>query len=398
MTVSLRGEAAIVGVGWTEFSPSSPKSGMRLTAEAFKAALADAGVARDEVDGITTHLGHPYGDDYDRMASGLGLNIRHAAQYFSHGRYVTLALQNAATAVVTSMADIVACVLTWKNDCLTGLNSPGVPGAGDREGAREGGGPHGQEPAFGLSSIAAGAALSMRRYMQIYGVEGDALMPVVLSAHAHAARNPLALRHGNPLSREQYLAQPFSMDPLRKADGALFGDGSVVILVATAEKARTLRKPPVYIRGMQGMRTGREEFLFGKRGLGVHQQGVNGETPEPHPHQVFEMAGAEASQIDAFYTYDIYAPMVLFALERFGHCAPGQAAGFAASGAIGPGGSLPVNTNGGMLAEQHLSGWATMAEITRQLRQEAGPTQVPQAKLVQWGTTWGDSIIFGSEP
>jgi acetyl-CoA acetyltransferase len=398
MGLPIRSKAAIVGLGCTEYLASSPLSNMKLTSQAFKAALADAGLSHQDVDGITTHLGTPYGDDYDQIATALGLNIRHASQYFTHGRFVTLSLQNAALAVMTGLADVVACVMTFRTESLDQSKWVAAPGAGDREGARQGGGPHGQQPAFGLSSMASGAALSARRYMETYGVSEEGFMHTVLSARAHAARNPRALLHDSPLSAEQYMAQPYVMDPLRAADDAKYGDGSVVVLVASAERAEQLRRPPVYIRGMQGLRTGREEFLFARRGLGVSQQGTGPNTPDRQPHQVFDMAGVAPSDIDAFYTYDIFSPFVLFALERFGHCRFGEAAEFVASGGIAPGGRLPVNTNGGMLAEVHLSGWNNIAEIVRQLRGEAGPTQLPDARVLQWGTTFGDSIIFGSEP
>lgn len=370
---------------------------MSLTSEALKAALGDAGLSRDDIDGITTHMGTPYGDDYDRMAYALGLNIRHSAQYFTHGRFITLALQNAAITVATGLADVVACVHTFKTESLSDSNWVAKPGESDREGAREGGGPHGQQPAFGLTSMASGMAMSMRRYIELYGYGDDALLPVVQSARAHAARNPLALLRDESLTSADYLAQPFLMDPIRPADGAAFGDGSIVVLVTSAERAHNLRKPPVYIRGMQGMRSGREEFLFGRRDLGVLQQGIGRVAAEKHPYQVYDMSDTRPADIDAFYTYDVYSPMVLYALERFGHCEPGTAAAFAADGNIAPGGALPVNTSGGMLAEIHLCGWNSIAEIVRQVRGEAGAGQLPNARLLQWANPIGDAIIFGGE-
>ena len=398
MGIDLRGQAAIVGIGTSTFTTCSDQSQLALTSEALKAALADAGLARDEVDGITTHLGTPYGDDYDRMAYALGLNIRHASQYFTHGRFIGLALQNAAVAVAVGLADVVACIHTFKTDTMSDARWVAKPGESDHEGAREGGGPHGQQPAFGLTSMTAGVAMSARRYVEMYGLGDDAFMPVVMSAHAHAARNPRAILRDAALSEQEYLAQPFMMDPIRPADSAVYGDGSVVVLVTTAERAGRLAKPPVYVRGMQGMRAGREEFLFARRGLGVMQQGVGANPPEVRPHQVYEMAGVRCSDIDGLYAYDIYSPLVLFALERFGHSAPGQAAEFAAHGGIGPGGRLPVNTNGGMLAEVHMCGWNSIAELTRQVRGEAGATQLANADLLQWAGPTGDSIIFGREP
>jgi acetyl-CoA acetyltransferase len=149
---------------------------------------------------------------------------------------------------------------------------------------------------------------------------------------------------------------------------------------------------------MQGMRTGREEFLFVPRGLGVMQQGVGPSVPERNPNQVFDMAGIRRGDIGGFYAYDIYSPVVLFALERFGHTSPGDAARFAADGEIAPGGKLPVNSGGGLLAEIHMCGWNMIADLARQIRGEAGTGQISNPELLQWAGPAGDSIIFGSEP
>jgi acetyl-CoA acetyltransferase len=103
------------------------------------------------------------------------------------------------------------------------------------------------------------------------------------------------------------------------------------------------------------------------------------------------------SDIDAFYCYDGFSPQVLWTLERFGYCAPGEAADFVQGGRIELGGPLPVNTNGGQLSEGHSNGWGAFAEIVAQLRQAAGERQVASARLAQWATTLGDSVIFGAD-
>ena len=85
---------------------------------------------------------------------------------------------------------------------------------------------------------------------------------------------------------------------------------------------------------------------------------------------------------------------MLFVLERFGFCAPGEAAAFVQEGRIGPGGALPVNTSGGLLSEAHVAGWNSLCEMVRQLRGEAGPRQIAGARALQWATAWGDSVIL----
>ena len=100
------------------------------------------------------------------------------------------------------------------------------------------------------------------------------------------------------------------------------------------------------------------------------------------------------ADVQGLYTYDAFAPLVLFTLERFGFCGPGEAASFVQNNRIGLGGELPMNTSGGLLSEAHVSGWNSVAEMVRQLRGEAGQRQIPGAECLQWGTAWGDSVIL----
>ena len=392
MAVDLRSKAAIVGIGASPFTRKSPDGAIRLGAQALRAALDDAGATRDMVDGLAIHTGTPLGVDCDRFAEAVGINLRHAAQYWTHGRFVTLSLQNAALAVACGLADMVACVTVVKFMAIRGA----LGGDADHEGYREGGGSHGEDPAFGLTSPSGGAAMFARRYFHTYGVDDRILRDVVLSSRAHAAKNPAALRR-EPFDADAYAREPLIIAPLRRADCAQINDAAIVVLVTTPERARELRQPPVYIRGMQGIRGGPDEFIFAPRGFGIAQQGLANWPAERNPHQVFEMAGVKAADMDGFYTYDAFSPLVLGAIERFGHCAPGTAHAFVADGQIAPGGRLPVNTSGGLLSEAHVAGWNSIAEATRQLRGAAGERQIPQADLIQWGTIWGDSVILGNE-
>ena len=143
---------------------------------------------------------------------------------------------------------------------------------------------------------------------------------------------------------------------------------------------------------MQGLRAGREEFIFAPRGLGINQQ--SGErSVRARDLEVFTQ-GVARDAVQGFYTYDAFSPLVLFALERFGYCGIGEAAAFVQDGRIAPGGALPVNTSGGLLSEAHVAGWNSICEMTRQLRGSAGASQIANAKVLQWGTAWGDSVIL----
>jgi acetyl-CoA acetyltransferase len=380
--------AAIVGIGTSTFGRGLPDSQLRLAATAFKQALADAGLERADVDGLSIHLGWPLGPDYDRIAEAFGLDIRYVNQSWLHGRFVTSALQHAALAVSAGLADVVACVTAVSFTRERGF----LGGPGDIEGNREEGGTHGEAPPYGLTAPAGGAAIAMQRYMHLYGATSQDLAAVPISIRQHALNNPRAIMR-EPLTLEAHQSARMVVDPLRLFDCCLISDGAAVVLVARSDRARDLKQKLIRIGGMQSTRSGRDEFIFAPRGLGINQQTSRRSTARARDLQVFTQ-GATREDVHGFYTYDAFSPLVLFALERFGYCGPGEACAFVGDGRIAPGGALPVNTSGGLLSEAHVAGWNSICEMVRQLRGTAGPTQIANAQVLQWGTAWGDSVIL----
>lgn len=391
MPLNLRNQAAIIGIGQSEFGRFLPDSQLRLGAKAFKAALDDAGLSREDVDGIAVHMGWPLGVDYDRIAEAYGLNVRWVSQTWLHGRFITSALQQAVTAVVCGLADVVACVtaisFTRERQILGGV--------GDHEGTREDGGTHGESPHYGLTAPAGGAALAMQRYMGLYGTTSAQLAAIPIALRKHALKSPYALMK-QPLTLAEHQASRMVVDPLRLFDCCLITDGAVVTLIASAERARSLKQRPVYIAGMQGMRSGRDEFIFAPPNLGINQQRTGRRRATPADNEAYAMAGVGPDRIDGLYTYDAFSPLVLFVLERFGFCDYGQAGEWVQGGRIELGGELPINTSGGLLSEAHVGGWNSIAEIVRQLRATAGGRQIRDAAYLQWATCWGDSVIFSN--
>ena len=274
MSQALRDKAAIVGIGTSRFGRHLPESQLALAAAAFKAALEDAGLERGDIDGLSIHIGWPLGVDYDQVAQAFGLEIGFVNQAWTHGRFVTGSLQTAAMAVATGMADVVACVnvlsFTRERDILGGPH--------DFEGYRETGGTHAETPHYGLTAPAGGAALAMQRYMALYGTTSAELAAVPVALRAHARLNPNAVMQ-KPMSVADHQASRMVVDPLRLFDCCIVSDGAAVVLVTAAERARGLKQRPVLIAGMQGMKAGRNEFIFAPPGLGINQQ--SGARPEP---------------------------------------------------------------------------------------------------------------------
>ena len=389
MPAAISGRTAIVGVGTSAFSTRAEESPLTLAARAFKAALADAGLEPRAIDGLAINIGWPLGVDYDRFAEALGLEIRFADQTWTHGRFVGPTLQHAAMAVHTGLATCVACVCGVSFTQQRGL----LGGPGDFEGTREEGGTHEENPVYGMTAPAAGAALSAQRYFALYGATSRQLAAIPVAFRKHAMLNPRAIMQ-KPLTVEEHQRSRHIIEPLHLYDCCPVSDGAACVLVTSIERGRDGAKPPVLIAGMQGMRAGLDEFLFAPRGLGIHQQRTFRFTPGPDELLVYRMAGVTQRDINGLYTYDAFSPLVLFTLERFGFCGPGEAAAWVQDGRIELGGELPMNTSGGLLSEAHVSGWNSIVEIVRQLRGEGGARQIADARVLQWGTCWGDSLIF----
>lgn len=389
MATNVTDRAAIVGVGTSGYSRTSQATPLDLAAVAIREALSDAELAPGDIDGIVTNVGSPRGVDFDLLCHRLNLSARYSVQTWSHGRFAGTCVQTAAMAVICGLADTVAVVRTSKSSKRAQFG-----GEEDLEGSREGGGPHGELPHYGLTAPASGAAMAARLYMHRYGVPDGALGAVATSFRRHAALNPRAVFQ-QEIDEADYASSPMLIEPLRRHDFSVSADGAICILVRRAAEALAASRP-VVLAGMQGLQGGRQEFVFGRPGLGVQQQERTSFRPSSADQAAMKMAGLGVNDIGAFYTYDAFSPLVWFALERFGFCAEGEAAAFCSEGHISLGGSLPVNTNGGLLSEGHLSGFNHMLEMVSQLRGEAGPRQVPGIETAMWGTCFGDALVMCS--
>jgi acetyl-CoA acetyltransferase len=198
----------------------------------------------------------------------------------------------------------------------------------------------------------------------------------------------------DPMTTEDYLKSRWIIEPLRLFDCCQNNDGGACIIITSAERARDCKKPPVYISGMQGVHAGRQFHNLTLPGLGVAQQEVYKYKPTKEDLYAYQMAGITHKDVDALITYDAFSPLVLFGLERFGFCGPGEAREFVKNGRIELGGELPVNTSGGLLSEGHMIGWNLFIEAARQLRHECGERQVKNAEIIQFGSFLGESVIF----
>ena len=385
-----RPNAAIVGVGMTPVGLFPERSSVGLAADALQTALTDAGLSRDDVDGMAWSLGRPSGEDYDTMAEALGLNLRFVNQTWTHGRFAGTCLTVAALAVDSGLADYVACIGGIRRIATNTPSSYGIL-------------PHGDLRAYGFGQFADEGALALRRYLHLHRADPDRLAEVVVALRRHAAMNDGAWLR-TALTRDAYLAMPMIVDPIRAADcfpandaGVPLNDCGICVIVGRPDPTPGSNSRDVHVLAGQGLQAGRAETYFGRPGLGLFTQPASSFSPSARDLRVYEVAGLKPADIDGFYTYDAFSCLVWFALERFGHCAPGEAPEWASAERLSFDGALPTNTNGGLIGEGHTGGWGHIVEMVRQLRHEAGARQIRDAAVLQWATVFGDSFMLTND-
>lgn len=214
-------------------------------------------------------------------------------------------------------------------------------------------------------------ALAAARYMHQYGATKEQFGEVALAARKWAQLNPEAFKR-DPLTMEDYLGSRLVSDPLSVLDCCLVTDGAAAIVMTRADRARDLKRKPVSVLGAAQETHHRE--IGWLEDLTVTAAKRSGE-------RAYARAGLTPADIDVVQVYDAFTINTILFLEDLGFCPKGEGARFVQDGRIAPGGSLPVNTNGGGLSCCHpgMYGLFPLVESVRQLRGEAGDRQIPGA-------------------
>jgi acetyl-CoA acetyltransferase len=386
--IDIRDQTAITGIGRTATDRDPDVDPMAHLGHALVAACEDAGITREQIDGVMLNLA-PEAGSMDKLPEMLGLpSVRWSFQSWFHGRLQPTCMAAGVWAVLTGQADYVACISTSQtlSDFKHGYEMRG------REKGREGGGPHLESPPSGLISVGGGAAMAWRKYLTKYGGDPDNLGAIAVAQREWAHRQPEAYFHGRPMTRADYGASPYVVEPLRLLDHCVPGNAAFCLIVTTAERARDAPTKPVYVSGLQGSSSGRERFIFSRTGLGVGQQTDGPYTAPEMP--IYAAAGISRDDVQVFGALDAFSPVVVFTLEEFGFCGEGEALDWVQGGRIEPGGEFPLNTCGGGLSDVESFGWGHTVDLVRQLRGEAGAAQVPDARVAQYATPDRSSIVL----
>ena len=359
MPTTLRNEAAIAGVGQTPYTKKSGVSELSLSCQAVSAAIDDAGIRPDEVDGVVTYLLDS--TDEVEVARAVGLGDLSFFSQINYGGGAAIGLvHEAAMAVATGVARNVVV--------YRGMNG--------RSGRRMGAGVSDSlltsdiihwswYMAYGLMTPASWVAMIAQRYMHEYGATSEHLGQIAIAQRNHALKNPDAAGYGKPLSMDDYMASRLVADPLRLFDCCQETDGGCALLITSAERAQDLRHPSAEIRGVvQASPRGQEQMTsFYRAELDALPE------MELAAQLVYEQSGLGPDDIDAACLYDAFTPEVLMQLESFRFCGKGEAKDFIDGGkALTLGGRLPNNTHGGLLSEAYLHGLNNVAEGVRLIR------------------------------
>lgn len=348
---------AIVGIGATEFAKTLPETELQLACRAIKAALDDAGIAPADVDalGCFTQETTP---EFE-IARNLGFGPVH---YFSQVAHGGGAVCGAVGQVALAIAAGVARVgVVWRS------RKRGDPSKRQWAGVNERVADHWKwSRPQGLVRPADEVAVMMRRYMHEYGATREQLAAVALTQRAYANNNPTAVMRERALTLDDYLGGRMISDPLCLYDNCLESDGAIALVLTSAERARDQRQPPVYIHAFS-------QGLAPQHQLMTDYHGANPlrSCSWTTAANLWRQSDIGPGQVKVAQFYDAFSPLVLFCLEAYGFCKPGEAAAFAAEGGIGPGGALPTNTSGGSLSEVYLHGLNLVTEAVRQMRGSA---------------------------
>jgi acetyl-CoA acetyltransferase len=361
----LRGSTAVVGVAESDLGEVGPHlSSLDLIGQATVRALADAGLQKSDIDGLFCHSAF-FQLPPVAAAEYLGIRPRYSDSTAVGGGTFISYLRHATAAINAGMCDV--ALITYgstQRSSSGGLVSSGTPLITS------------YETPFGPRLPISSYALSAARHMYEYGTTREQLAEVAVAARRWAQLNPVAFDRGE-LSIDDVLNARMVSTPLTVRDCCLVTDGGGAVILTSAERAKSLRRPPVYLLGVAEAHWHKD--IFQMPDLTVTAASETGP-------RAFDLAGLRPDDVDVLELYDAFSINTLLFLEDLGFCKKGEAGVFVEGGAIGPGGRIPVNTSGGGLSYCHpgMFGIFLIIEAVRQLRGDCGQRQVvdPHVALV----------------
>ena len=382
---SLSGRRPLIsGLGQSKIGRRLGLSAYQMTVDAVLGAIADAGLQPADIDGLATYPGPVVplnpgfnGPDLYEVQDGLGLELNwHLATSQGPAQYMSVIAAAAAVA-----AGLCRHAVVYRTTTESSAQGDG-PRRGLGEMMADTDGVLSWLLASGAVSAANWTAFYTRRHMQEFGTTKEQLGWIAITERQHALLHPDAVMR-TPLTMDDYLASRPISTPLSLFDCDIPIDGAMAIVVSGPETRADLRHWVEIEAVGTAMR---------HRPYWEHWPDLTTMAPHDAAAHLWSQTSLRPSDVNVAEIYDAFSPFVLFWLEAFGFCGRGESGPFVEGGRrIGLGGELPLNTFGGQLSSGRLHGWGFLAEALRQLWNEAGPRQVPDAEVAAVGAGGGAS-------
>jgi acetyl-CoA acetyltransferase len=357
-------DIAIVGAALSDIGRVDTKTAYELHYQAASRAIADAGLTKDDIDGMAscgTGLLAPI-----EVAEYMGLRPDWCDGTSVGGSSWEFMLEHASAAIRAGHANTVLIVYgsTTRADLKARRRSANLS-----FGAR---GPVQFDVPFGHTIIAK-YAMATRRHMYEFGTTIEQLAEIAVSTRYNASHNPDAY-YQELITIDDVQSSRMMADPLTKLHCCIRSDGGGAVVVTSADRARDCLKRPVWVLGTgeASSHSTMSEWVDFTESPAVRSG-----------KQAFERAGVTPDDIDVCQVYDAFTAMVLFTLEALGFCKKGEGGPFVEDGKLRLGGAFPTNTDGGGLSHCHpgMRGMFLLVEAVRQLRGEAAGRQVENPQL-----------------
>ena len=384
----------IVGIGLSEYPKAPDLDGVQHHALAAQRAMADAGVKPSDIDGYVSAGGGGgmMVDDAVTMAEYLRIDHRYIDGTMTGGSSFEFHVQHLAAAIRDGACDM--ALVTYGSDQLSRMGRKLGTG-GFTRGSKQVPGPVQYEVPYG-NSLVGSYAMHAMRHMHEFGTTSEQLAEIAVGVREYASLNPKAI-YRDPITVDDVVSSRMIADPLHMLDCCAITDGGGAFIMTTAERAKDLAKPPVYVLGAAGAQTH----------WNVSQQvdftTCAGAIAGPI---AFGQAGITHDDVDMLMFYDSFTITCLILLESLGFVKQGEGGPFVAEGHLKRGGKWPLNTDGGGLSSNHpgMRGIFLLIESVRQLRGEGGESQVPDCEIALaagsggWLSCIGVAILGRNHP
>ncbi|RNF40228.1 acetyl-CoA acetyltransferase [Planococcus salinus] len=365
-------DVAIAGVAESELGNVPHMNSVDLMAQASVRALQEAGLKKEDVDGLFSSSAH-YSMPTVTLAEYMGITPKYMDATSIGGASFVSHVAHAAQAIVSGMCEV-ALIAYGSTQRTDGGGLANITESNPFE-----------DP-FGYNDPITAYSLAAQRHMFEFGTTRDQLSEVAVATRKWASMNEKAFKR-DLITHDDVKNSTLISTPLTKLDCCLVSDGGAALVLTTRERAEKLNTKPTYIWGYGESTTHRS--ISNMPSL-VHTAAIES------GKSAYQMAGVGPEDIQVAELYDAFSINVILFLEDLGFCKKGEGGRFISNGNIAPGGKLPVNTNGGGLSYCHpgMYGLFTIIEAVRQLRGESGERQVDNCNLA---LAHGNGGVLSSE-